>query len=65
VKRTPESWRFQAALDLAETGVRLMRQNFRRRHPEVSEGDIDAMLRAWLRDRPMDAPGRVRPDVSR
>ncbi|MBA2497144.1 MAG: hypothetical protein H0V33_08645 [Acidimicrobiia bacterium] len=65
MERTPESLRFQAALHLAETGVRLMRQNFRRRHPGASDSDIDALLRSWLRDRPMDAPGRVVPNPSR
>jgi hypothetical protein len=48
-----------AAFDLFETGVRLMRQNLRRQHPEASEADIDRLLDAWLRDRPADAEGRV------
>ena len=53
--------RFQAALDLHETGVDLMRQNLRRRHPGESAEDIQARLLAWLGDRPPDTPGRLRP----
>jgi len=60
VERSAEAARFQTALALAETGVRLMRQSLRRRHPAASDAEVDAMLRHWLTSRPMDAPGRAR-----
>jgi hypothetical protein len=41
-------------------GLEMKRQQFRRSHPEASPEDIEAMVRAWIADRPMDAPGRVR-----
>ncbi|MEO6629358.1 MAG: hypothetical protein ABIP03_12415 [Aquihabitans sp.] len=53
--------RFRIAAELADTGVALMRQNLRRRHPEATTLQIDALLREWLLDRPMDAPGSLRP----
>lgn len=40
------------ALDLAEAGVDLMRENLRRRHPQATESELDAMIVAWLRERP-------------
>lgn len=40
--------RLRAALELADAGVDLMRQNLRRAHPEASAAEIDAMLIAWL-----------------
>lgn len=52
--------RFQAAIVMADTGVRMMRQSLRRQDVDASEEEIDARLERWLRDRPMDAPGRVR-----
>ena len=51
--------RFKAAAAMADTGVRLMRQTLRRRDPDASDAEIDARLTDWLRERPMDAPGRV------
>ena len=56
---SPASDRFEETLRLAEEGVALMRQNLRRRHPAESDGQIEERLEAWLRDRPMDAPGKV------
>lgn len=50
--------KFRLTLDLHEAGVDMMRQNLRRRYPEATSGDIEAKLVAWLRDRPMDAPGK-------
>ena len=44
--------RFRLALQLHDEGVRLMRQNLRRAHPEESEEQIDRRLGAWLADRP-------------
>lgn len=57
-----EAARLEAALELFEDGVALMRENLRRADPEASEDDIEQRLRAWLRDRPgaehADAVGR-------
>jgi hypothetical protein len=50
--------RLRLALALHDDGVRLMRQNFRRRHPDETDDEIDERVRAWLLDRPPDAPGR-------
>jgi hypothetical protein len=43
---------FRATLDLFETGIDLMRQNLRRRHPEASSEEIERRLGEWLRERP-------------
>jgi hypothetical protein len=52
---------FRATLDLFQTGVDLMRQNLRRRHPDAGDEEIERRLREWLRDRPGaesgDCPG--------
>jgi len=48
---------FQATLELFETGLGLMRQNLRRRHPDASEAEIDRLLDEWLLDRPGAASG--------
>ena len=60
--RASSAARLEAALELFETGVALMRQNLRRRHPSDTEEGIDRRLRAWLSDRPGaemgDCPGR-------
>jgi hypothetical protein len=44
--------RIRVALGLHEDGVRLMRQNLRRRHPRSTDADIERRLRAWLAHRP-------------
>ena len=49
---SPEIEAFRATLDLFQTGVDLMRQNFRRRHPEASNEEIERRLAEWLRERP-------------
>lgn len=52
----------RATLDLFQTGVDLMRQNLRRRHPGADDEHIERLLAAWLRERPGaeagDCPGR-------
>ena len=52
----------RTTLSLCDTGRELMRQNFRRSHPEASEQELQGLLRAWLADRPGakdgDSPGR-------
>ena len=50
--------RLRAALELQETGLKLQRQNLRRRHPDASEAEIDRLFRQWLHDRPGDSAGR-------
>ena len=49
---------------LVDAGIALMRQNIRRRHPEETEAEIDALLSAWLRRDndpiPGDTAGSVR-----
>jgi hypothetical protein len=44
--------RLRITLELFESGVSLMRENLRRRHPTESKRQIEERLRAWLRDRP-------------
>lgn len=43
---------FRATLDLFQTGVDLMRQNLRRRHPLATEPEIEQLLVRWLHERP-------------
>jgi len=54
---------FRTTLDLFKTGVDLMSQNLRRKHPQANEDAIDRRLRQWLRERPGaelgDSPGRT------
>ena len=50
------------ALDLCEAGLAIMRQNLRRRNPGASDEQIEALVVAWMRDRPSlaDVPGFCR-----
>jgi Rv0078B-related antitoxin len=54
--------RLRTALDLFETGVEMMRQKLRRDHPGLADHEIEAQVRAWLREGPGaefgDAVGR-------
>ena len=54
---------FRTTLDLFQTGIDVMRQNLRRRHPDASDEDVDELVREWLLERPGaesgDCPGRV------
>jgi hypothetical protein len=54
--------RFRIALELYDLGERMLRQKLRRRHPEASGGQIDALVADWLERRPGaeggDAEGR-------
>jgi hypothetical protein len=59
VSDTSPEQRFRIAVDLAETGLDLMRQNLRRAHPNAGPDEIEAKLNAWRRNRPPDAPGRI------
>lgn len=40
-------------------GLEMKRQQIRRQDPSLSADEVEQRLREWLRDRPMDAPGRV------
>lgn len=51
---TPEAERFRIAVELHETGLTMQRQTLRRRHPDVNDQELEALLRAWLEDRPVD-----------
>lgn len=44
---------FRTALELHDTGVRLMRENLKRAHPAASEEEIAQRLRAWLGANPL------------
>jgi hypothetical protein len=49
--------RLEAALEMWEDGVCIMRANLRRRMPKATEEELEAALDAWLRDRAPDADG--------
>lgn len=49
--------RLHAALEMADTGVELMRQNLRRRHPDSSVDEVDRLLLDWINGRTGDCPG--------
>jgi hypothetical protein len=59
---SPIAAAFRTTLDLFQTGVDLMRQNLRRRHPDATEHDVEQLLRQWMLERPGaeagDCPGR-------
>lgn len=38
----------EAVLQLFELGVAMQRQNLRRRHPDATEAELDALLQRWL-----------------
>ncbi len=44
--------RLRTTFDLFVAGVRMMRQNLRRRHPDAGEEEIESRLRAWMSHRP-------------
>jgi hypothetical protein len=58
---TPEECRrnLRIALDLFEAAEGIMRQNLRRENPDATDREIEAMLNAWMIDRPSmaDVPG--------
>ena len=60
--RAAAAARLRIALAMFETGVEMMRQTLRRDHPDLADQEIEARLRAWLRERPGaefgDAVGR-------
>jgi CTP:molybdopterin cytidylyltransferase MocA len=42
----------QLALELAELGEAMFRQRMVRDRPELTEGEIDALIQAWRQRRP-------------
>lgn len=54
--------RLRQSLQMADDGIRMMRQNLRRRNPCASDAEIERLLTAWLQDRPADAWGRAAPE---
>lgn len=56
--------RLRVALELADAGFALMRQNLRRAHPGASNEEIERLLIDWIGRRPGasagDCPGPVR-----
>ena len=41
-------------------GLEMKRAQIRRGNPTLDDETVEKMLRKWIMDRPMDAPGRVR-----
>ena len=41
-------------------GLEMKRAQIRRRHPELEAEAVEQLVRDWIMDRPMDAPGRIR-----
>jgi hypothetical protein len=44
--------RLRLSLEMFEAGVAMMRQNLRRRHPDLDDAGIERLLSAWLQHRP-------------
>jgi hypothetical protein len=47
-RQTPPAVKLRQALEAMAAGIRLKRVALRQRHPEASDEDLEAMLRAWL-----------------
>ncbi len=64
--RDPEiTRRFLETMELFETALAIQRQNIRRRHPNLSEAEVDERVQEWLLDRPetfTSSPGFRRSD---
>ena len=41
-------------------GLEMKRAQIRREYPDISNESVEKLLRDWIANRPMDAPGRVR-----
>ena len=41
-------------------GLAIKREQLRRENPQADETEIQKLVVAWLHDRPLDAPGRIR-----
>ena len=46
--------RAQMTFDLCDTAEQIMRQNIRRRHPELNESEVEERFAAWFRSRRKD-----------
>jgi hypothetical protein len=44
--------RFGLALDLFDLAQRMLRQKLRRKHPEATDVELDAMVERWRTQRP-------------
>lgn len=44
--------RAQMTFDLCDAAEQIMRQNIRRRHPELSEAEVEERLAGWYLSRP-------------
>jgi hypothetical protein len=44
--------RFRVALELFELGENMLRQRIRREQPDVSDAEVERMIREWLSRRP-------------
>jgi hypothetical protein len=44
--------RAEMTFDLCETAEQIMRQNIRRRHPELGDDEVEERVVEWLRHRP-------------
>lgn len=54
-----EAEKLRVALEMQDLGIQIMKSNLRRRFPDASDEEIRDRLRAWLLDRPPDAPGVI------
>lgn len=56
--------KLELSLAMFEYGRSVVRENLRRRHPELDQNGIEELLLAWLRERPGaphgDGQGRLR-----
>ena len=46
---TLEAQRMRSTLDMHDLGVQLYRQRMRREHPDASRGEIESLVRTWLK----------------
>ncbi len=58
VPRETAADRLRLAMAMQREGGVMMRRNLRRKHPSVSEAELDALFDTWLLSREPDAPGR-------
>ena len=58
VASTPEGRRLLEACEMHELGLDMMRARLRREQPHATTAEIEAIVRAWISDRPYDSPGR-------
>ena len=60
--RSTPGGRLLLAFEMADLGIALMRENLRRRHPEVSVAELDKRMEEWLAGpAPVDVDLRVVP----